>query len=817
MNGREQYDVFCPQGLMDVHAGGLKEKPQQQDMPIYGFFNNHQTHAHHQSLFRGDFGEPGNGFTYLPEGSTMDYGGSMGPQQGTTEGFVLLEKGETGAVFSQQQHQRLGSLLDYETYRSSSRNHHIPIHCLPLDQSLNQESFSSSFSSSECNSRSLHFEAGRQLPGVGFSGNSVFSQTPRIPGISKGYHHTPNQQQQSPSHHNVCRMPRGMGLGSRYPLIQQRTEVIFRQNSSPLSHLQPQQHHTASTNTSMHKSSIVMPGQHNHFECKIQGLENKEMHSYIDPSLNMQQLSTLPEQTSSQRLQHFDSLYLNAGQRSRFDFSNVHQECPQNIIMNCPLGLKKLSFTAHPGLSGEFTTHENLLSIQNADSVSLQKQNAAMMIKRVASWNQQQRMKQTNKQQLRHHGEPKNSIVHVQNMSHSGFERHRGGKIVHFDVMDSNLVSDSGWISQMHTYGTGAKLKEMHTNDYSGQPIGGQSQHVEVYNAAQGMNSSPGNYAFQSQLSPAQQILNSKIETLDKAGWKNKFFGQSCLSALSTACQDMIASLGTPKINITYNKKSQVEGKRKLNQSDHDMNASTATMTVGFGPDYFSANCNDTLVGPNQTVHENTSALSSCHNLENTPCTETQTTRSGKERRKRESGHVSPGINFPNNIGSPVMSLDQYAPLPTGTGDSKWGKRNELMLGDQPELLSTMDKGIQRVSKSPDCCNKTDFTNYFENRRDHKPLLDGWSEMQRVGTRLLGGETRHSIDLTENITSISECCRGVNHQMIASTDQVHTPCSTSRQDERHQLQILQTQIQRQQHQQQPACEFKREQFKVCLE
>ncbi|KAB5528399.1 hypothetical protein PHYPO_G00139780 [Pangasianodon hypophthalmus] len=981
MNGGEEYSVFHPQGHLDMHAGGLQQQPEQQEAHIRGFFNNlqacipphgHQAHAHqHQSLFRGNFGDPGAGSSCLLEGRAMDYGGSVGPQQGFTEGFDVLAEGQSGDPFSWQQHQRLCSLSDHQPYTPSSGNHLIPVPCSPLDKSQNRtrsfhghfsssSSLSSSsesqnfetrhmlqhecvegldsyskeaplgyvtisvFSSSEPDSQPSHFGTGRHLSGANFPHISHLSQAPGMPGLSIGHHQA--QQQQSPSHHNVfferfggvCKMPMGMEHGARHPIMQQQTEVIARQNFCPSSLPQPQQHDTGSANTSMHESSIVMPGQHK-LEYQIQRLENKGMHSYGDPIFNMQQQPLLLQQTSSQRRQHCDSPYLNKGQRSRLHFPNAHGgEGPTNISMHSPPGLKNLSFSAYLGLSGEFIAPDSLLPIKNAgpnhQSVQ-QRQNAAMLIKQMASRNEQQRMKQPKKQQLGHLGDvQQNTMVHgglVDDMSQSGFERDRGGKIVNFDGQNSYLGSDSGWFSgahlsgemlnghrggsggkagahnrqqngaatsvnsldmqesiripeeghiqclhtprinpqigsnmenieQMQSPGSGERLintqSEKHPNDVSGPPIGGQNQQGEVQNTAQGVSTSPGNYTSHSEFSPGQQTTVSKIgalslDSFDKASGKDSVFGQSCLAALSTACQNMIASLGASNINITFNK-NQGKGKRKLNPIEQEMNNSTANGTVVSGPDYFPGAAKP--VGPDQTVQEDTSSLSPCYNMESTPCSPRKATTGSEKwrgRRKRDSGHVSPGIIFPSNSGNPVMSPDQHAILPAGTGErrgetphektltsSSRGKGSELMLGDQPDLMSTLDTDIQRISTSADCCSRIDITNDIDShcvnedevscssdapasaKTSHNPLLGGWPEMHMVGSGLLDAQTGQSIGLTDHTISTSECCRGVDHPRMPGIEQDHTPSSTSGQDEVHPLEILQAEIQLQRQQ-----------------
>ncbi|XP_017569974.1 transcriptional activator MN1 [Pygocentrus nattereri] len=974
----------------------------------------HQAHPHqHHPHFGGNFADPGPGSSCLHGGRIMGYGSSMGPQQGFTEGFDPLSDGQSGDGFSQQQpqqqQQRPGSMPDFQHHGPSSGNHPVPAPCLPLDQSPNRaasfhglpsSSSSSSeshnlesrrippqgsvegldynfpneppsghfdvsvFSPSDPDSQLPHFGGGRQVPAASFPGNPGLSRASGMQGISKGHPQAPPQQQQPPTQHSVFfdrfgggrKIPVGMEPGARHPLMQQQqTGLMGRQNSCPPSHPRPPQPEAGSTNASMQEGGVMMPGQPNQFEYPIHRLENRGMHPYGDPMFNMQQQPPPPQQPPSQRLQHFDSPYLNVAKRPRFDFPNAHggESCGSwNSGMHNPPGMENhISPSAYPGLPGEFTPPVSdgfppgpPLQHPGPEQQSLQqRQNAAMMIKQMASRSQQQRMRQPNLQQLGHHGDvPQGPMVHggpVGGMPQPGFERDGGGRMVNFDGQNPHMAPDSGWfpgphppgemlgrrmggpggeagthdmqqngaammfrqgvnglgmsdpmripgeghvqplhspsihpqfgssmgnLAQMQSPGAGVGLpntpSERRPNDFSGPPMGAQpsfpfggpSRQGAPHNNAQGVSTSPGSYTSQSEFPAGQRSSVSKLGSLslgnfNKTSSKDSVFGQSCLAALSTACQNMIASLGAPNLNVTFNKKSQGEGKRKLSQTEQDVNNSTANGTGSAGPEFFpggvnpqstqmpgAGNSNTKPTGTNQTVQGEASALSPSYNMDATPCSEGKAATGsgrGRGRRKRDSGHVSPGIFFPSDNGNPVVSPGQQVTPTAGTGERgggtphekpltspSWGKGGDLMLGDQADLMSSLDSGIQSVSKSADCSPRVDFPDdigpHFGNEDEvssssdaptsakagRSPLLGGSPKLQRVDNGLMAGQKGQGIGLANHTTSTSEGYGAVGHPGTPGMEQVRTPSSTSGQDEIHPLEILQAQIQLQRQQ-----------------
>ncbi|XP_030642647.1 transcriptional activator MN1 isoform X2 [Chanos chanos] len=1008
VNGGEQYSGFHSRGHSDMHAGGLQQQQPQapvhgffNNQQPHAHPHSHQNHPHQHPHFGGNFGGAEPGSSCLHGGRMVGYGGSgMTPQQGFSDSFDPLSEGQGGEGYPQQQgqQQRPGSMPDYQHHGTPSGNHPVPAPCLPLDQSPNRASSfhglpSSSSSSSESHSMeprrlppaggvegldysyssdtpSGHFdvsvfspaESESQLPhfgqpvrqvtaGANFPGNPGLSRAAAMQGISKGHPQPPSQQQHPPSQHGVFferfgngrKMSLGLeqNVGARHPHTQQQSaSLLSRQNSCPPSLPRHSQPETGSSNSSMQDGSIMMPGQHNQFEYPIHRLENRGMHPYGDPMFNMQ-----PPPPPSQRLQHFDSPYLNVAKRPRFDFPNSQgaDGCGSwSSGMHNPPGMENhLSPSPYSGLTGEFTPPVTDAfppgpSLQHAgpEPQSLQqRQNAAMMIKQMASRSQQQRMRQPNLQQLGHHGDVPQGPM---GMPQPGFDRENGGRMINFDGQNPRMNQESGWfpgphppaemlgrcmagqggdvgphdlqqngagmmfrpgvngmamqepmrmvgdghiqplhspsihpqfnsnmgnLSQMQSPGAGVGMpntpSERRPNDFSGSPIGaqpsfpyGSGRQGAPHNNPQGVSTSPGNFAPQSEFPSGQRSSVSKLGALSlgsfsKTSSKDSVFGQSCLAALSTACQNMIASLGAPNLNVTFNKKTPGEGKRKLSQTEQDMNTGATSGTAGAGPEYFPAggvsqsgpipstgNSNVKTTGQNQTVQGEASTLSPNYNMDATPCSEGKAAAGcgrGRGRRKRDSGHVSPAVFFTSDNSNPVVSPTQQSAAVAsaaerggGTPHEKpltspsWGKGGDLILGDQADLMSSLDSGIQSGSKSDDCSPHVEFTDdmgtHFGNEDEVSSSSDAPASSAKAGrspltTRaengLLSGQKGQGLGLANHTTStLSDGYGGVGHPATPGLEPVRTPSSSSGQgqDEVHPLEILQAQIQLQRQQ-----------------
>ncbi|XP_041079134.1 transcriptional activator MN1-like [Polyodon spathula] len=1011
LNG-EQYG-FHPRGHSEIHAGGLQQQP------MHGFFNNqqphhghphgHHPHAHqHHPHFGGNFSGPDPSASCLHGGRLMGYNSSsMGPQQGFAEGFdpMAENQGAGGEGFG---HQRPSNMPEFQHHNSQATNHAVPAPCLPLDQSPNRAasfhgvpSTTSSdahsleqrrmpaqagvetleysypsetpsghfdmpvFSPSESDAQLPHYGAGRQVPGGNFPGNPAMPRAPGMPGISKAH---PQQQHGVffERFGNARKMSVGMepGINARHPLMQQQQGgLLARQNSCPPAIPRQPPTEASAPNPNLQDNGVMMPGQHNQFEYPIHRLENRSMHPYSDPMFNMQQQP--PQHPPNQRLQHFDTPYLNVAKRPRFDFPNNHnpENCATwNSNIHNPPGMENhLSPSAYPGLPGEFTppVPEGFppgpaLQHTGPDQQSLQqRQNAAMMIKQMASRNQQQRMRQPSLQQLGHHGDVnQNSMVHggqVGNMPQPNFERESGGRMANFDSQNPHMAQENTWfpgphppgemiqrrmgtsnvpgeasphemnmqqnganmlfrpgvngmgmqepmrmpgdghvqalhspgmqfgntmgnLSQIQSPGAGVGLPNAPSDrrppDFPTPPMGAQpgfpfsgtNRPGASHNNPPGVNASPGNYPSQSEFQQGQRSSVSKLGALSlgsfsKTNAKDNMFGQSCLAALSTACQNMIASLGAPNLNVTFNKKSQNEGKRKLSQTEQDINSTNAGATgnSSSGPEYFQSsasqnsqmpgagNSNSKLSGQSGTSQptQGEANLSPNYNMDATPVNEGKSaigSGRGRGRRKRDSGHVSPGIffdKFSSDCGNSVVSPGQQGPpasaveLGGGTPHDKpltspsWGKGSDLLLSDQPDLMSSLDSGIQSITKSDNSSPHVDFpddvsTNYGNEdevssssdnnipKPNRSPLVTSSPKIQRGDHGLLNGQKQMGLGMLNNTTSTPDSyglsSTGGGHPGTPGMEQVRTPSSTSTQDEIHPLEILQAQIQLQRQQ-----------------
>ncbi|KAM5194598.1 transcriptional activator MN1 isoform 1-T1 [Mantella aurantiaca] len=1001
LNG-EPYGYHA-RGHSDLHTAGMQPA-------VHGFFNNQQHHHNHPTShphqhhphFPANFAGPEATASCLHGGRLMGYNNNLGNQQGFGEGYEQIPESQSGEGFGQQ---RSGNLPDFQHPNSTASNHAVPAPCLPLDQSPNRAaSFHGLPASTSSDSHNMeqrrihnqagvdpleynypsdgpsghfevpvfspsdsegHYGAGRQVPSGAFPGASVLPRPPGMVGMPKVH---PQQQQQQ---HGVFferfggarKIPVGMepAVNARHPLLQQQqqqqTALIARQNSCPPAITRQQQTEGNTSNPNLPDNGPVMQSQHSQFEYPIQRLENRNMHPYSESMFSMQQGP--PQQPPNQRLQHFDAPYMNVTKRPRFDFPNNHgvDNCAawnNGSIHNAAID-SHLSPSTYPGLPGEYPPQVPdsfppgpALQHPGSDHQSMQqRQNAAMMIKQMASRNQQQRMRQANLQQLGHHGDVNQSgIVHggqVGSIPQPNFDR-EGGRIGNFDPQNPHVGQENAWfpgphppgdilqrrmggsnlptdptshdinlqpngsnmifrpgvnrmglqeplgipgeghvpalhspgmhsqygnnmanLSQMQSPGGGVGMNSTPADrrgapDFAAPSIGQQSGFPFVGTNRQttphnppGVNSSPSSYPPQSDFQASQRSTASKLGALSlgsfsKTNTKENMFGQSCLAALSTACQNMIASLGAPNLNVTFNKKNQAEGKRKLSQTETELNGNSGNSSA----DYFSGGSSQGNQGPGATTNNSKStgqggtsqptqgetSLSPNYNIEGTPGNDGKPVTGGgrgRGRRKRDSGHVSPGTFFDKysaDSGGAVVSPGQQGQTanpvePGGTPHDKpltspsWGKGNELLLSDQPDLMSSLDSGIQSVTKSDSSSPHVDFsedvnTTYGNedevssssdnniSKPNNCPLVTGSPKIQRSEHGLLNGQKPLGLNLLNNTTSLPDSyglsSTGAGHPGTPGMEQVRTPTSTSTQDEIHPLEILQAQIQLQRQQ-----------------
>ncbi|XP_067395503.1 transcriptional activator MN1 [Emydura macquarii macquarii] len=377
--------------------------------------------------------------------------------------------------------------------------------------------------------------------------------------------------------------------------------------------------------------------------------------------------------------------------------------------------------------------------------------------------------------------------------------------------------------------------------DFAAPPLGGQAGFAFGASGRpplphphpHGASASPGAFPPPPpDFPPAPRAAASKLGGLSLGSFakpaKENVFGQSCLAALSTACQNMIASLGAPNLHVTFAKKSPPEGKRKLGPPEPDGGGAPPG-----GPDFFpggaaSAAAAKAAPGPAET------SLSPGYPPEAAPGGEGKAAPGGRGRgrRKRDSGHVSPGgffDKFPpaeggGGAGSPAPGPPP-GPLPLpGPGPAahdkpltspSWAKGGELLLAEQPDLLASLDSGIQSAGKSDGGSPRADFPDEPSPAYGHEdevssssdgapakptrsPLLGGSPKLPRAEHPLLGGQKPLALGLLGPSTSGPDSYGA--HPGTPGLEQVRTPTSSSAQEEIHPLEILQAQIQLQRQQ-----------------
>uniref|UniRef100_A0A8C5P011 Meningioma 1 n=1 Tax=Jaculus jaculus TaxID=51337 RepID=A0A8C5P011_JACJA len=870
------------------------------------------------------------------------------------------------------------------------------------------------FSPSDSEGQQLpHYAAGRQVPGGAFPGASALPRAAGMVGLSKMHQ---QQQQQQQQQHGVFferfggarKMPVGLepAVGPRHPLMQPPQQapppsqqqppqpsqqqpqpqqppppLLVRQNSCPPALPRPQQGEAGTPSGGLQDGGPMLPSQHAQFEYPIHRLENRSMHPYpSEPMFNMQHPP--PQQAPNQRLQHFDAPpYMNVAKRPRFDFpgsaAGVDRCASWNgggVHNNGALD-NHLSPSAYPGLPGEFTPpvpdsfpsgpplqhpapdHQSLQQQQ-------QRQNAALMIKQMASRNQQQRLRQPNLAQLGHPGDVgQGGLVHGGSVGAPHLAQESAwfpgphpppGDLLSRRMGGSGLPPDCGphdpglapppppgggsgvmfrgslqeplrmpgeghvpalaspglqfggslaSLGQLQSPGAGVGLPSAPSErrppppDFAAPALGGQpgfpfgaGSRQATPHSGPGVSSPPsagggggggggGAYPSQPDFQPSQRTSASKLGALslgsfNKPSSKDNLFGQSCLAALSTACQNMIASLGAPNLNVTFNKKNPPEGKRKLTQNETDGGAAAAGNP---GSDYFpggtapgvsgpggpsgTSNSGSKASGPpNPPSQGDGTSLSPNYTLESTSGNDGKPVPGGggrgRGRRKRDSGHVSPGTFFdkysaaaaPDSGGAPGVSPgQQQAPGGVAVGASSvseargaptphekaltspsWGKGAELLLGDQPDLMASLDGAAKSDSSSPHVgefasdevstsyANEDEVSSSSDNppalaKAGRSPLVTGSPKLPPRGV----GAGEHGPKappppLGLGIMSTSSSTpdsygggAGTGHPSTPGLEQVRTPTSSSGgppPDDIHPLEILQAQIQLQRQQ-----------------
>ncbi|XP_066466074.1 transcriptional activator MN1 [Tiliqua scincoides] len=605
------------------------------------------------------------------------------------------------------------------------------------------------FSPAEADGQLPHYGAGRQqVPGAGgFAG-------PRAPGglgaLAKAH---PPHGAFFERFGGARKMPAGLDV--RHPLMQQQQQqppaLLARQNSCPpaLPRQPPPQQQPCPEGGAASAGLQDGGPLHAQFEYPIHRLENRTLqHPYGpgEPVFGVQHHPPPPppaQQPPSQRLQHFDAPpYMSVAKRPRFDSWGGGLD-------------SHLSPSAYAGLPGDFpppapegfpppAEHQALQQQQQ------QRQNAALMIKQMAAsrsqqQQQQQRLRPPSLQQLGHQPPPP--------------QHHHGpGPEPSFDGQDGAwFPAGAGDLLFRPGVGGMPGLQEppplrlpsggeghvpspgsLHgqfglsppAERRPGADFAAQQQAFPFGRQAAPHSASPAAYGPPTDFAPAAPPpppprpppSSSKLGALSLgsfpkgggggaaasgAGPKEGggLFGQSCLAALSTACQNMIASLGAPNLNVTFGKKGAAaaagagaaagEGKRgKLSPADPCEPPPPAPAPPpaagesGLSPNYSPGPAPDAKAGGGR----------------------------GRGRRKRDSGHVSPaggGGGFYDKFGPPGAaeggSPGQGGERGGGTGTPlhephralgsppAWPKGGaELLLPppppEQPELLPPRDR-----------------------------------------------------------------------------------------------------------------------------
>ncbi|XP_066506746.1 transcriptional activator MN1 [Hoplias malabaricus] len=908
MPGREQYG-FQPHSHGDMLTTGLQQQ-HQLHMPLP--FNNQQlnpeqpSHPYQDGVASCLHGDRQVGFS----------GSSTGQQHMLESEFGQLAEVQTRECLSQQQQQqRLASMPDYHLHGHPNNNHAVPAPCLPLDQSPNRAaSFHGLPSSSPETNRLEHYrlfpqgrvggsqycfpcdplsghldmagfstpdstearfsycEAGSQMAGSNFFNHGG---SRAMIGGSKVDQHLPQHNIYSERFGNRGEFE--PGVSSRHHLMAQQRGPMARQN--PASPVLPRLYHPQNfvpNSPDLQNSSAGVQAQHGQMDHPMHRLSNHNMHAFGEPMFNVPQHG--PQPPHQQHLNSFQ--YLNVAKRPRFDLPNGSGEegySPLSSGLHNRQGLENhLSPSAFPSPMGDFPTHV----IDGFPSGPLplncgphqqqplpQRQNAAMMIKQMASRNQQQRMRQAELQTLSNPRDiTPNGIVQrgpLSSMSQLNFDRKHSfhGNI---EPQSPHLPHENPWFSESHqqcketsihtieqtqnghnlmlrtgTVTTGVmqslnspgphnqfenginnplqvqlpsdrtvqsnapldrRQSEFRGADVRRQhsfPPGGPSQQGTPQSNPPGFNSSPGNYQSHTEYLSSQHLSVNKLGALslgnlNKASTKDSVFGQSCLAALSTACQNMIASLGAPNLNVTFNKKSQNEAKRKPGQVEQDVNSSGGGGACGPGAEYFqsstsqnsqtpcSGNNNNMTTGQSASgpmVKRETSTLSPHNNMDSGNEGKATGNVRGKAKRRRDSGHISPGNFSPSCSNNPVVSPGQQASSLSfeGRGRTPDGSLVSPSFG-KPDLATSMDSGIQSVGKSDGVSPCMDYLD------DASPNYS-------------------NEDLRTNRTSMKfNSDNRTGYPDAPCMEQVRTPLGSSGQDEVHPLEILQAQIQLQRQQ-----------------
>ncbi|KPP66528.1 putative tumor suppressor protein MN1 [Scleropages formosus] len=372
----------------------------------------------------------------------------------------------------------------------------------------------------------------------------------------------------------------------------------------------------------------------------------------------------------------------------------------------------------------------------------------------------------------------------------------------------SQLRNNTGELQQMQSPDMGVVLPNAaagrrptdfstpHMGSQPSFPFGGTQRQGTAQNIAPGTNSSPGSYQTRSEMSTGQGSSLSKLGSLSlgsfsKSSGKDSAFGESCLAALSTACQNMIASLGAPNLNVTFNRKGPNQGRRKAGPAEQDVGCAAMS---GVGE------CFQGDVKENPPGGEGRGGP---------VC--------GRGRGRRKSGQINPGGFFPSDGGNAAVTPSPSSGEKLQEESLKspsWRKGDDLLLGDQTDLMSSLDAGTQSVARSNGSSPHADFPgdgsaicsneDEVSSSSDHsKPVR---SLPLPVSPKQLRSDQRVTKRQKPGGVTVGGCSTSTpdsytfNGPGTPVLEPVRVPTSAAGQDEIHPLDILQAQIQLQRQQ-----------------
>ncbi|XP_077163358.1 transcriptional activator MN1 [Paroedura picta] len=477
----------------------------------------------------------------------------------------------------------------------------------------------------------------------------------------------------------------------------------------------------------------LLPGQHAPFEYPIHRLENRSLHHPYGPNEPVFNVThhhhQAPPPPASQRLQHFDAPpYMNVAKRPRFDSwsggsgsldshlspsAAAYSGLPGDFTPPGPDGFPPPGPPLQPPAGAD---HQAALQQQQQ-----QRQNAALMMKQLAASRNPPppRLRPPSLQQLghhpgHHHAEPafeaqEGAWFPAPHPSGAAAGAGPGDLLFRPGVSgmaglqdppplrmapggEGHVPSPGGLHGQ---FGLSPPSERRPGPDFAAQqgfPFGASSRQATPHSA------SPGSYGpptdFQAAVGPPPPARppppSSKLGALSlgsfpKAGAvggppgagsggagakeSSGLFGQSCLAALSTACQNMIASLGAPNLNVTFGKKGAAAGTAGASGATAGEGAKRSKLSpaesfeagnLGPGPQAAPA--------PPPPAE---SGLSPNYSPGPGPDAKAGGGR-GRGRRKRDSGHVSPGSGGGGGAGF----FDKFGP-PAGAESGSPGQPGE--------------------------------------------------------------------------------------------------------------------------------------------